>query len=79
MVYNNSIFINSFSTFKDEVIDVLRPLQDEIKDLESEMQKKGVYFIKSHNTLLKWILIMGLTKTICRELVYYPVETRVFD
>ena len=41
MVYNNSILINSFSKFKDDVIDVLRPLKDEIKDLESEMQKKG--------------------------------------
>ena len=31
-----------FCKFIDDVIDDLRPLQDKTKDLESEMQKKGI-------------------------------------
>ena len=37
--YNLSI---DFCKFIDVVIDELKPLQEKIKDLESEMQKKGI-------------------------------------
>ena len=44
MVYNKN-FYQYFIQFIDDVSDVLRPLQDKIEDLESEMRKKGILIL----------------------------------